>query len=220
MLYNAFISAVVGPRRANIHTTMGKFNKMINLWCILFSITFAVGLIFYLTDDIDFFLDWTDYISLIILGGVCAGGVLILRMIFVSLSFALYFKGSGADEKESSYSSKASAKSSKSSTSSKKSKSKKKKNRDDEESLISKEGSKKSKSSKKSSKSSKSSKSRSKKLREKYNFDLEGGSSEDEYDFKKSKRSQPRDKSNPSRQQDSGIQKYSKESSRNNNDYS
>lgn len=171
LLYHPFISAFCGPKRANINTTMTKFNKMINFWLTFFVIAFVVVLLSYLLPNYDTDPKWKIFM---ILGAIIAGGIIVLRILLISISFLIYFK----DAKVADYETPKKSKKNYSINSS--SESRKKKKKSEEESLISGSSMSKKKKGKKSSSSGGSKKSRSKQLREKYNFELEGGSSDDE----------------------------------------
>lgn len=149
---------------------------MLNLLLTFYAFCFVVLILFYVYPDYDWDPKWR---TALILGAIIAGGAIIIRPLFITLSFIIYFIGTSEPEKSAS----SSKKSTKSTTSEKRRKKRTKSNKAEEESLLS--GGNVSSMKMGSITSKKSSNSRSKKLRDKYSFEMEGGSSEEEDDFAK-----------------------------------
>jgi hypothetical protein len=176
LLHHLFISAICSPKKSSVHLTIPKSSKMVDLWWLFYAILAAVGLTLWQTPTVQ----WTNKLEITTLTnttmitteiksydhnmelcGFILGVILVGRMIVLTFGYDFYFMGKGPEMALKGESAEEIMGNSKFES---------ERGTDLEDNLIKKPKAKK----------AKKKKSRSKQLREENNFEMEGGSSEEE----------------------------------------
>ncbi len=55
-MHHIIVSAFCGPKKANVHVTLPKYTKMVDMWLLFYAILAAIGLTFWQTP----YINWTE----------------------------------------------------------------------------------------------------------------------------------------------------------------
>ena len=87
-MHHLLVSGIYGPNIANSHLTLPKELKMIDIWCLLYSIMGLFGVVMWQLPQIV----WT-YFRILEVSAFIIGCIFIIRIVVLTIGYAIYFSG-------------------------------------------------------------------------------------------------------------------------------